>query len=69
MPYTQATILEILRHGSVVSPGERLAAEDNTIGGTFYPKVCRILKTVTDLKLAELHCWEQLLCLGNRSAD
>ena len=53
MPYTQATILEILRHGSVVSPGERFAVEDNTIDGTFYPKVCRILKTVTDLKLAE----------------
>ena len=39
MPYTQATILEILRHASVISPGERLAVKDNVIDGTFYPKV------------------------------
>ena len=39
MPYTQATILEIQRIGSVVSPGERVAVEDNVIDGVFYPKV------------------------------
>ena len=44
MPYTQATILEILRHGSIISPGERIAVEDNTIDGTFYPKVLNVVK-------------------------
>ena len=39
MPYTQATILEILRHASLLSPGERIASEDNKIDGVFYPKV------------------------------
>lgn len=39
MPYTQATILESLRLGSLLSPGERIAVEENTIDGVFYPKV------------------------------
>ena len=41
MPYTQATILEILRYGSVISPGERVAVVDNVIDGIFHPKVCK----------------------------
>ena len=45
MPYAQATILEILRHGSIISPGERIAVEDNTIDGTFYPKILNVVKS------------------------
>ena len=39
MPYTQATILETQRIGTVVSPGKRVAVEDSILDGTFYPKV------------------------------
>lgn len=41
MPYTQAAILEIQRIGSVASPGERVAVEDNVIDGVLYPEVLK----------------------------
>lgn len=50
MPYTQATILEVLRRGSVISPGERVAVRDSMVDGHMYPK-----GTVAGIRLYDIH--------------
>ena len=59
MPYAQAVILEIQRHGSVISPGERVGVEGNAIDGIFYRKVSKRLKQINSIVSYNLHCMLQ----------